>query len=72
MMILECWGFYALLHPAGSTRLSYLSKVEPEEISRRGKADLSTGNGALKCARVILEKYNGRRGGRKLAYKFSG
>ena len=48
------------------------SKVEPEEISRRGKADLSTGNGALKCARVILEKYNGRRGGRKLAYKFSG
>ena len=52
--------------------ITKLSKVEPEEISRRGKADLSTGNGALKCARVILEKYNGRRGGRKLAYKFSG
>ena len=52
------------------TFITKLSKVEPDEINRRGKADLSTSNGALKFARVILEKYNGKRGGKKLAYRF--
>ena len=39
---------------------------------RRGRADFSTSNTALRFARVILEKYNGQRGGRKLPYRFRG
>lgn len=49
-----------------------LSLVDPDEIIRRGKGDFSTGNTALRYARVILEKYNGQRGGKKLPYRFRG
>lgn len=49
-----------------------LSLVEPDEIIRRGKGDFSTSNTALRYARVILEKYNGQRGGKKLPYRFRG
>lgn len=49
-----------------------LSKTDPEEINRRGRADFSTNSMALRFARVILEKYNGQRGGRKLPYRFNG
>lgn len=48
------------------------SNIDPDEINRRGKADFSTNNAALRFARVILEKYNGQRGGRKLPYRFKG
>lgn len=54
------------------TFLSRLSAVDPDEINRRGRADFSTGNVALRFARVILEKYNGQRGGKKLPYRFKG
>ncbi len=47
-----------------------LSAVTPEEITRRGKADFSTSRYALRFARVLLEKYNGQRGGHKLSYRF--
>lgn len=49
-----------------------LSKTDPDEINRRGRADFSTNNNALRFARVILEKYNGARGGEKLPYRFRG
>ncbi len=49
-----------------------LSQVDPDEINRRGRADFSTNSVALCYARVILEKYNGQRGGRKLPYRFKG
>lgn len=49
-----------------------LSAVDPDEINRRGRADFSTNNAALRFARVLLEKYNGQRGGRKLPYRFRG
>lgn len=49
-----------------------LSVVDPDEINRRGRADFSTNNAALRFARVILEKYNGQRGGKKLPYRFRG
>ena len=50
-----------------------LSAVSPEEIVRRSKADFSTNSKALRCAKVLLDKYNsGKRGGRKLAYRFKG
>lgn len=49
-----------------------LSAVDPDEINRRGRADFSTNNAALRFARVILEKYNGQRGGKKLPYRFRG
>lgn len=52
-----------------STFISKLSKADPDEISRRGRADFSTNNTALRFARVILEKYNGQRG-KKLPYRF--
>lgn len=52
--------------------LSRLSMIDPDEINRRGRADFSTNNAALRFARVILEKYNGQRGGRKLPYRFRG
>ncbi len=48
-----------------------LSKVDPDEIIRRGKLDYSTSNTALRYARVILEKYNSqRKNDRKLPYRF--
>lgn len=49
-----------------------LSQIDPDEINRRGRADFSTNSVALRYARVILEKYNGQRGGRKLPYRFKG
>lgn len=49
-----------------------LSMVDPAEIIRRSKADFSTNSRALRCARVLLKKYNSNRGGRKLAYRFQG
>lgn len=52
------------------TFVKRLSAVPPEEIARRGKTDFSTSNTALRYARVLLEKYNGARGGRKLSYRF--
>jgi hypothetical protein len=54
------------------TFVSRLSQADPDEINRRGRADFSTSNNALRFARVILEKYNGQRGGRKLPYRFHG
>lgn len=49
-----------------------LSAVDPDEINRRGRADFSTNNAALRFARVLLEKYNSQRGGKKLPYRFHG
>lgn len=50
-----------------------LSKVDPDEIIRRGKLDYSTGSNALRYARVILEKYNNqRKNAQKLPYRFTG
>lgn len=49
-----------------------LSAVDPDEINRRGRADFSTNNAALRFARVLPEKYNGQRGGKKLPYRFRG
>lgn len=55
------------------TFVQRLSAVPPEEIVRRSKADFSTNNRALRCAKVLWDKYNsGCRGGRKLAYRFKG
>lgn len=47
-----------------------LSAVDPDEIIRRGRADVSTRNAPLRYARIILEKFNSCRGGKKLAYRF--
>ena len=53
--------------------ISQLSKVNPEEIIRRGKVDFSTNNNALRFGRVILEKYNNQRKNlKKLPYRFNG
>ena len=49
-----------------------LSAVDPAEILRRSKTDFSTNNRALRCARVLLKKYNSARGGKKLSYHFQG
>ena len=49
-----------------------LSSVDPAEILRRSKTDFSTNNRALRCARVLLKKYNSARGGKKLSYRFQG
>ena len=49
-----------------------LSAVDPEEIIRRGKVDFSTSRASLRYARVILEKYNGQRGGGKLQNRLLG
>lgn len=54
------------------TFVKRLSGCDPDEINRRGRADFSTNNNALRFARVILEKYNGQRGGKKLPYRFKG
>lgn len=52
-----------------STFIKRLSAVDPDEIIRRGKLDFSTNRTALRYARVLLEKYNGTRGGKKLPYR---
>lgn len=52
------------------TFVSRLSQADPDEINRRGRVDFSTNSVALRYARVILEKYNGQRGGKKLPYRF--
>ena len=49
-----------------------LAKFDPEEIVRRSKTDFSTSSRGLRCARVLLEKYNSKRGGRKLEYRLQG
>lgn len=55
------------------TFVQRLSVVAPEEIVRCSKADFSTNSKALRCAKVLLDKYNsGRRSGRKLEYRFKG
>ena len=54
------------------TFVKRLSECDPDEINRRGRADFSTNNTALRFARVILEKYNGKRGGKKLPYRIKG
>ena len=54
------------------TFIKRLSQVDPDEINRRGRADFSTNKASLRYARVILEKYNGQRGGKKLPYRFEG
>ena len=54
------------------TFVSRLSQADPDEINRRGRADFSISSVALRYARVILKKYNGQRGGRKLPYRFKG
>lgn len=54
------------------TFIKRLSAVDPDEINRRGRADFSTNNAALRFARVLLEKFNGQRGGKKLPYRFRG
>ena len=54
------------------TFVKRLSQVDPDEVIRRGRADFSTNKAALRFARVILERYNGQRGGRKLPYRFDG
>ncbi|NCE65103.1 hypothetical protein D1159_11085 [Pseudoflavonifractor sp. 524-17] len=55
-----------------STFIKRLSAVTPEEIIRRGKIDFSTNQAALRFARVIWDRYNRQRGGRKLPYRFKG
>lgn len=53
------------------TFVKRLSTMAPEEITRRGRMDFSTNNTALRYARILLEKYNGSRGGKKLPYRFA-
>ena len=56
-----------------ATFINRLSVIDPDEIIRRGKVDFSTNKAALRYARVIWDKYNGRqRGGHKLPYRFKG
>lgn len=52
------------------TAIKRLSNIDPEEVVRRGKTDFSTNRAALRYARVLRQKYNSQRGGRKLAYRF--
>lgn len=49
-----------------------LSKVSPCEIVSTGRSDVSTRNNALKFARVILGKYNGKSRDNALPYRFNG
>ena len=49
-----------------------MEAIDPQEIVRRSKTDCGTTRKALRVARVLLEKYNKARGGRKLAYRFNG
>lgn len=50
-----------------------LSVVDPQEIVRRSKTDFSTSSKALRCAKVLRDKYNkGRRENNKLEYRFNG
>ena len=52
------------------TAIKRLSKIDPEEVIRRGNTDFSTKRAALRYARVLWKKYNSQPGGRKLAYRF--
>ncbi len=54
-----------------NTFANRMSSVDPDEIIRRGKLDFSTNSAALRYAKVILEKYNSARGGKKLPYRFN-
>lgn len=54
-----------------NTFIKRMSSVDPDEIIRRGKLDFSTNSAALRYAKVILEKYNSTRGGKKLPYRFN-
>ena len=49
-----------------------MAAVDPQEIVRRSKTDFSTSNKGLRVARVLLEKYNKQRDGKKLTYQFLG
>ena len=49
-----------------------MAAVDPEEIVRRSKTDFSTSSKGLRVARVILQKYNKSRGGKKLPYQLLG
>ena len=50
-----------------------LGAVDPLEILRRARSDLSTRKNSLRCGRVLLENYNSaKRGGKKLKYSFKG
>lgn len=49
-----------------------MAAVDPQEIVRRSKTDFSTSSKGLRVARVLLEKYNKTRGGKKMAYRFDG
>ena len=50
-----------------------LGTVDPRLILRRAKSDISTTRNDLRCARALLEKYNGgKRGGKKLPYALNG
>lgn len=49
-----------------------MAAVDPVEIVRRSKTDFSTSSKGLRVARVILEKYNKARGGKKLPRQLLG
>ena len=65
-LLLKTYG----MELSDSVFVKRLSAVDPEEISRRGRMDFSTNNATLRYARVLLERYNGGRGGKKLPYRF--
>ena len=51
----------------------HMEMVEPSAILRRASTDFSTNKNALRCAKVIWDKYNsGRHGKKKLPYRFNG
>ena len=52
------------------TFIQRFSAVAPSAITSRAKTDFSTNDNALRCARVLLERYNKGRGGKKLPYRF--
>ena len=53
------------------TFVQRVSAAAPEEILRQSRTDFSTNSRALRCAKVILDRYNNaRRNGRKLTYRF--
>jgi len=55
---------------ADRTAIKRLSRIDPEEVIRRGKMDFSSNRAALRYARILWKKYNSQPGGRKLAYRF--
>ena len=51
----------------------HMEMVEPSAILRRASTDFSTNKNALRCAKIIWDKYNsGRHGKKKLTYRFAG